>query len=142
MNKSQMAKWSTLSDNIVYVRSVGYDDMSRVDIKMVDYQDYKRIYRKMGNEEGQKMNIDFGESPNVLKGKYMDVYEDVFAEIVTTNRFDENVNLSTTYLGKIDMKREDIMKAEESFFHFGTKFCYRKNIEWIGMSNIIEHRCE
>ena len=61
------------------------------------------------------MDIDFGEIPNVLRGKYMDVYEDVFAEIVTTNRFDENVDLSTTYLGKIDMKREDVMKAEESF---------------------------
>ena len=34
----------------------------------------------MGREEGQRMNIDFGESPNILKGKYMDVYEDVFAE--------------------------------------------------------------
>ena len=72
------------------------------------------MYKKMG-KEGQRMNIDFGESPEVLKGKYMDVYEDVFAEVVTTNRFDENVDLSTTYLGKIDMKREDIMKAEESF---------------------------
>ena len=38
------------------------------------------------------MNNDFGESPNVLKDKYMDVYEDVFAEVVTTNRFDENVD--------------------------------------------------
>ena len=56
-----------------------------------------------------------GESPNVLKDKYMDVYEDVFAEVVTTNRFDENVDLSTTYLGKIGMRWEDIMKAEESF---------------------------
>ena len=35
-NKSQMEQWSILSDNIVYVRSVGYDEMSRVDIKMVD----------------------------------------------------------------------------------------------------------
>ena len=61
------------------------------------------------------MNIDFAESPDVLKAKYMDVYEDIFAEVVTTNRFDENVDLSTTYLGKIDMKREDIMKGEESF---------------------------
>ena len=31
----------------------------------------------MGKEEGQRMNIDFGESPDVLKGRYMDVYEDV-----------------------------------------------------------------
>ena len=38
-----------------------------------------------------------------------------FAEVVTTNRFDENVDLSTTYLGKIGMRREDIMKAEEIF---------------------------
>ena len=73
------------------------------------------MYKKMGKEEGQMMNIDFGESPDVLKAKYMDVYEDVFAEVVTTNRFDENVDLSTTYLGKIDMKREDTMKVEESF---------------------------
>ena len=61
------------------------------------------------------MSIDFGEGLEVLKAKYMDVYEDVFAEVVTSNRFDENVDLSTTYLGKIDMKREDIMKVEESF---------------------------
>ena len=69
----------------------------------------------MGKQEEQMMNIDFGESPDVLKAKYMDVYQDVFAEVVTTNRFDENANLSTRYLGKIDIKREDIIKAEESF---------------------------
>ena len=27
-SKSQMEQWSILSDNIVYVRSVGYDDMN------------------------------------------------------------------------------------------------------------------
>ena len=113
-NKSQMEQWSILSDSIVYVRSVGYDEMCRVDIKMVDYRDHRKMYKKMG-KEGQMINIDFGESPEVLKAKYMDVYEDVFAEVVTTNRFDENVDLSTTYLGKIDMKRKDIMRAEESF---------------------------
>ena len=114
-NKSQMEQWSILSDNIVYVRSVGYDVMSGVDIKMVGYRDHRKIYKKMGKEEGQMMSIDVGESPDVLKAKYMDVYEDVFAEVVTTNRCDENVDLSTTYLGKIDMKREDTMKVEESF---------------------------
>ena len=113
--KSQKEQWSLLSDNIVYVRLGGYGDMSGVDIQMVDYRDHRKMYMKMGKEQGQMMNIDFGESADVLKAKYMDVYEDVFAEVFTTNRFDENINLSTTYLGKIDMKREDIMKAEESF---------------------------
>ena len=45
----------------------------------------------------------------------MDVYDDIYAEVVTTSRFDENVDLSTTYLGRIDMKKEEVMKAEESF---------------------------
>ena len=34
------------------------------------------MYRRMGIEQGERMNIDFGESPNVLKDKYMDVYDD------------------------------------------------------------------
>ena len=117
MNKSklQMEQWSILSDNIVYVRSAGKDVINGIDIKMVDYGDHRRMYRRMGKEEGERLNIDFGESPNVLKDKYMDVYEDVFAEVVTTNKFDGNVELSITYLGKIGKRREDIMKAEESF---------------------------
>ena len=45
----------------------------------------------------------------------MDVYEEIYAEVVMMSKFDENIDLSTTYLGKIDMKREDVMKAEESF---------------------------
>ena len=45
----------------------------------------------------------------------MDVYDDIYAEIVMTSRFDENIDLSMTYLGRIDMKREEVMKAEESF---------------------------
>ena len=98
--------------------------------------------KKMGKEEGQMMNIDFRESPDVLKAKYMDVYEDVFAEVVTTNRFDEKVNLSTTCLGKIDMKREDIMKAGGKFSNLRARFCYRKSFKWRGMSDLFGYRCE
>ena len=36
-NKSQMEQWSILSDNIKYVKSVGYNDVSGIDIKVVDY---------------------------------------------------------------------------------------------------------
>ena len=45
----------------------------------------------------------------------MDVYDAIYAEVVMTSRFDQNVDLSTTYLGRIDMKREGVIKAEESF---------------------------
>ena len=113
-SNSQMEQWLILSDNIVYVRSEDRDIIN-IDIKLIDYREHKRIYRKMGKEGGEKLEMDFGESLEIMKSKYMDVYDDVYAEVVTTSRFNENVDLSTTYLGRIDMKREEVMKAEESF---------------------------
>ena len=112
-SNAQMDQWSMLSDNIVYVKSKD-DIMNGIDIKPIDYREHKRIYRKMGKEGGERIDIDFGESLEVLKSRYMDVYDNVYAEVVTTSRFDENVDLSTTYLGRIDMKREEVLKAKES----------------------------
>ena len=114
-SNSQIEQWLILSDNIVYVRSDDRDIMNGIDIKSIDYREHKRIYRKMGKEEGEKLEMDFGESPEIMKDRYMDVYDDVYAEVITTSRFDENVDLSTMYLGRKDMKREEVMKAEESF---------------------------
>ena len=47
-----MEQCSILSDNIIYVMSVSNDAMNGIDIKMVDYQDHRRMYRRMGKEEG------------------------------------------------------------------------------------------
>ena len=80
------------------------DIVNGIDIKSIDYREHKRMYRKMG-KEGERIGIDFGESPEVMKSRYMYVYDNIYTEVVTTNRFDENVDLSTTYLGRIDMKR-------------------------------------
>ena len=52
-NKSQMEQWSILSDNIVYVRSVGYDDMSGVDIKMVHYCNNRKMCKKWERKKGK-----------------------------------------------------------------------------------------
>ena len=100
---------------ILYVKSEDSNIMNGINIKPIDYREHKRMYRKMGKEGGERIDIDFGESLEVVKSRYMDVYDNVYAEVVTTGRFDENVDLSTTYIGRIDMKREEMMKAEESF---------------------------
>ena len=114
-SNAQMDQWSILSDNIVYVKSKDSDIMNGIDIKSIDYREHKRMYRKMNKEGGERKDIDFVESPEVMKSRYMDVYDKVYVEVVTTSRFDENVDLSTMYLGRIDMKREEVLKAEESF---------------------------
>ena len=37
------------------------------------------------------------------KEEYLDRYEGIKSEILNTTRFDENSDLSTTYLGKVNM---------------------------------------
>ena len=45
----------------------------------------------------------------------MDIYEGIQSEIVSSNRFDENSDLSMMYLGRVDKENEIKLKAEESF---------------------------
>ena len=43
------------------------------------------------------------------------MYDGIIAEVLSTTKFDENSDLSTTYVGKINMTRLDKIKAEEKF---------------------------
>ena len=61
------------------------------------------------------VDVNFGRSPDKLKADYLDVYEGVYAEVISIDRFDEDMDLSTTYLGQIDIIRGTEVKAEEDF---------------------------
>ena len=50
-----------------------------------------------------------------VKNEYFDKYEGIYAEISRATRFDESTDLSTAYLGKTDMTRDMIIKAEGKF---------------------------
>ena len=50
-----------------------------------------------------------------LNEEYLDRYEGVISEILNTTRFDENTDLSTTYLGKLRMAQGDNLNVEERF---------------------------
>ena len=60
--------------------------------------------------------LDFGTVLQNLQEEYLDVYEGIQSDIMSSSRFDENSDISTTYLGKIESKEsQDKLKAEESF---------------------------
>ena len=69
----------------------------------------------MKQKELLDASINFGASSIKLKANYLDVYEGVYAEVISTNRFDEDTDISTTYLGQVNMTRDTEVKAEESF---------------------------
>ena len=67
-------------------------------------------------QAGEFKELDFGVTPQKLQEEYMDIYEGIHSDIVSSNRFDENSDISTAYLGKTENKEnQDKLKAEESF---------------------------
>ena len=79
--------------------------------------------------------------PDVTKARYLDVYEDIYAEMVYASKFDENSDLSTTYLGQTNMTRNTRIKAEERFPITGQGFASGKLLDGTEMSNFVRHRC-
>ena len=74
-------------------------DFHFVTIKPVKFN--KIVKGKDKNESLLKVNL--VKSSGRLREEYLDRYEGVKSEIVDTTRFDENSDLSTTYLGRVDM---------------------------------------
>ena len=75
---------------------------------------YKRNL-KIEKDQRQLLGLDFGDTPEELKREYLDIYKGMESEILNITRFDENSDLSITYLRRVDMIKDSKIKAEESF---------------------------
>ena len=96
MSPAQMKEWSILSDQMNYRQEID-------------------LYKELQEEALISTDVNFGGIPEKLKAEYLDVYEGVYAELISTDRFDEDIDLSTTYVGQVDMNRNIEVKAEENF---------------------------
>ena len=112
---TQMKEWSILSDHIRYVMSDGLETFHNLNIDQMNYRQEIDLYKELQEEELLNADVNFGGSPDKLKAEYLDVYEGVYAKVISTDRFDEDTDLSTTYLGQVDMTRNTEVKAEENF---------------------------
>ena len=65
----------------------------------------------------------------MTKARYLDVYEDIYAEMVYASKFDENSDLSTTYLGQTNKTRSTRIRAEERFPITGQGFASGKLLD-------------
>ena len=109
---TQMEQWSILSNVLNYIQHDKYHTVSyTLNIKAIN----KHRYKSEEIEEKEPVELDFGNMPLKLHEEYLDVYEGIQSEIVNTTRFNENSDLSMTYLGRSDRTRNDKLKVEESF---------------------------
>ena len=108
---TQMEQWSILSNILNYVQHSKFNSMNHsLNVKPVNRY-------KIKPDEGKEFReVDFGTIPQSLQDEYLDVYEGIQSDIVSSSRFDKNSNISTTYLGTIEHREsQDKLKAEESF---------------------------
>ena len=108
---TQMEQWSILSNVLNNVQNSKFNSMNHtLNVRPVNrYKvkpDTEKVFRK----------LDFGTVSQNLQEEYLDVYEGTQSDIVSSGRFDENSDISTTYLCKIESKEiQDELKTEESF---------------------------
>ena len=61
------------------------------------------------------LELDLGDMPEKLKEGYLDIYDGIQSEIMSTARFDKNSDLSTTYLEGVGTAGASKIKAEVTF---------------------------
>ena len=60
------------------------------------------------------IELDFGDTPEKLKGEYLDMYKGIQSEVISTTRFDENSDLNTKF-AKIYLKMQGIQVGNRQF---------------------------
>ena len=106
-----MEQWSILSNLLNYVQHSKFNSMGHsLNIKPVNR------YKMKPNEEKEFREVDFGTTLQNLQDEYLDVYEGIQSDIVSSSRFDENSDISMTYLNMIGQEEsQNKLKADESF---------------------------
>ena len=100
---TQMEERSMLSDHVKCVQHDETDTLYHLSFDSFNYCLNEDLYKELKEKEMFKTSKDFSSISEKLKSDYLDVYDAVYTEIVNTNRFGEDIDLSTTYLGQVDM---------------------------------------
>ena len=137
---SQIEQWLIHSNVINYVQyNKNQKNSHSMIVKPVNTNRIdKDIKGKSKNES--LLRVNFADSLNRSKEEYLDRYEGIKSEILNTTRFDENSDLSMTYLGKVNMTQDNKLMKEEKSPITEQRVYSRQTIRWYRMSDIIRHR--
>ena len=112
----QMEQWSILSNVVNYVQhNRDPKDFYDLEVNTIDQKNNRKIYDRLKEEARQVLELIFGNNLDKLGGEYLDMYEGVKSEVLSTTKFDENSDLGTAFLGRIDMTRPSKVKSEGKF---------------------------
>ena len=135
---TQIEQWSILSNVLNYVQHSRLNLMNHtLDIKAVERYKYRP------NKDNREFKeLDFGATSQKLQEEYMDIYEGIHSEVVGSNRFDKNSDISTTYLGRVDKENQQKIKSRGVISYLRTWLHFRYIIIWHRTSAITGYRCK
>ena len=94
---TQIEQWLILSNILNYVQDNRFNSMNHtLDVKAVNR------YKSKPDMDKEFKELDFGVTPQKLQEEYVDIYEGIHSDIVSSNRCYEHSDISTMYLGKIE----------------------------------------
>ena len=96
-SRTQMKEWSIMSDHVKYITSDKHKTFNNLSIDQLNYSHDISLYRELQEKEPPGTNLNFGNSSTKFKSEYLDMYKGIHAEIVSSNRFDEDTDLSTIH---------------------------------------------
>ena len=89
---TQMEQWLIWSNILNYIQCSKFNSMNHsLNVKVVN-----RCKVRLDMERECK-ELDFCPIPQKLQEEYLDIYDGIQSDIVSSSRFDENSNISTTY---------------------------------------------
>ena len=126
VQKTQMEQWSILSNKLNYIQHSQLNSMDHsLDIRPINkHKSHSNDSHSSLVKEFREVN--FGKDPQNLQEEYLDVYKGIQSDIVSTNRFDENSDISTTYLGQVEQKgSQNKLKSGRILSHIRKWLYYR-----------------
>ena len=100
MQKTQMEQWSILSNSLNYVQHSKFNSMDH-SLNICPVNRYKVKPNESFSSFGKEFReVHFSTNSQNLQTEYLDIYEAIQLDIVSSSRFGENSDISTTYLGK------------------------------------------
>ena len=81
-----MEEWSVLSDHVKYVMHGKSKAFQKLSIDSMNYRQNRELYKSLNNEQTIRTNLNFGKSPENLKADYLDMYEGIYTEVISTDK--------------------------------------------------------
>ena len=94
-----MEQWLKFSNVVNYLQNIRHaKNFYSSNIIAMNRERYRR--KSDIEEEKQVLELDFGDTPKKLKEEYLEIYEGIQSEVMSTTRFDEKFRFKHNILRK------------------------------------------